>query len=84
MQHSEMSEPPWAASNPLLHTYRIKASLTLWVKGYNGITVSGILLDQKFCAAKAWPEDIRLLFVETKKSGSKSHKNLKLHDKCIK
>lgn len=65
--HSEMSKPPWAASNPLLQIYRIKANLTLWVKGGSGITITGILLDQEFCVAKAWLEDKRLLFLETKK-----------------
>lgn len=62
-----MSKTPWAASNPLLQIYRIKANLNLWVKGCNGITLSGILLDQEFCVAKAWLEDICLLFLETKK-----------------
>lgn len=72
MHHSEMSKPPWAASNPLLQMYRIKANLTLWVKGCNGITVSGILLDQEFCLAKAWPEDICLLFWRLKRSEEES------------
>lgn len=62
-----MRKPPQANSNPLLKIYRIKANLTLWVKRCNGIAVSGILRDQEFCIAKAWPEDIRLLFLETKK-----------------
>lgn len=73
-----MSKPPWAASSPLLQTYRIKANLTLWVKACNGITVSGILLDQELCVAKAWPEDIP--FRRLKHSGLKSHKNRKLHN----
>lgn len=76
IQHSEMSKPPWAASNPLLQIYRIKANLTLGVKACDGITVSGILLDQEFRVAKTWLEDICLLFFwRLKRFGLKSHKN---------
>lgn len=76
-----MSKPPWAASNPLLQIYRIKANLTLGVKACDGITVSGILLDQEFRVAKTWLEDICLLFFwRLKRFGLKSHKNWKLHN----